>query len=72
MTHAHTTFPIYLKADTINGVQYCELDDVIPEHEYSSWAFADSLDNLQDDEVIFTRINTQTVLDDIIALYGIN
>ena len=72
MTHAHTTFPIYLRADTINGVQYCDHDEVISEHEYSVWFFTDYLADMKDGEVMFTRINTQTVLDDINALYGIN
>jgi len=72
MTQAHTTFPIYLRADTINGIQYCDRDEVISEHEYSPWEFAGYLEGMQDGEVMFTRINTQTVLDDIIALYGIN
>lgn len=72
MTHAHTTFPIYLRADTINGIQYCDRDEVISEHEYSPWEFAGYLEGMQDGEVMFTRVNTQTVLDDINALYGIN
>ena len=72
MTHAHTTLPIYLRADTINGIQYCDHDEVVPEHEYLSWYFADCLSGLQDDKVIFTQINTQIELDYIIELYGIN
>lgn len=67
-----TISPVYLRADTINGVQYCDQSDINPSQEYLEWFFVDCLHDLKDGEEIFTTVTSQQALDAIIELFGIN
>ena len=64
--------PVYLSADTIHGIRYCEESDIVPEREYHINHFTELLEGMKIGEEIFVTIYAQEDLQDIINCYGIN